>query len=239
MIERKIRDKSFFKSLLNVKTKNTYISFVNPFSYEILNDKPNLIDAVDYFFIDGNLLKFLHNLLHHDARVDRVSFDFSSIAGDVFKFCEDNNLKVGLIGSTESEIDSAITNLRSIYSTLDVRYSRNGFFESESEMIQTSFDMNKINIDIVIIGMGSPHQEKYLSILKEYSNDIMLCFTCGGFLTQTALRPDYYFPLVKKFNLMWLQRIIFHKHVRDRVVKVYPKFVFKYLLSRFGMGKPS
>lgn len=229
MIDRKIKDKAYFKSLLDISTKDTYVSFVNPFSYEVLSGSPGLVCAVDHFFIDGNLLKMLHNFFHRDHQVDRVSFDFSSIAGDVFTFCLENKLRVALIGATQSELSTALGNIEKLYPKLDVKYLRNGFFNSEDEILKSVIEINNVCVDIVIIGMGSPCQEYYLSVLKKHLNSVMLCLTCGGFFSQTSLRPDYYYPIVKKLNLMWLQRMVLHKHVRERVLKIYPKFIVKYL----------
>lgn len=55
-------------------------------------------------------------------------------------------------------------------------------------------------IDILIIGMGSPYQEKFAVKIKKENINIPLTFTCGGFLTQTSIKADYYHPLVKKFG---------------------------------------
>ncbi len=79
--------------------------------------------------------------------------------------------------------------------------------------------------------MGTPLQEEFLIRIKKAIN-IKILITCGGFLTQTSMFGDYYHPIIKKLGLRWLQRAILHKHVRDRLIKVYPEFLLSYLLNR-------
>ena len=79
--------------------------------------------------------------------------------------------------------------------------------------------------------MGTPYQERFSVSLKKLLTSPATIITCGGFLTQTSIKADYYHPLIKKLGLRWLQRMVMHKHVRDRVLKKYPKFIFYYLYS--------
>ena len=50
-----------FTSALSAKEANI-ISFVNPFSYDILRSRLDLITNIDEFFSDGTLLCKLHNI---------------------------------------------------------------------------------------------------------------------------------------------------------------------------------
>ena len=79
--------------------------------------------------------------------------------------------------------------------------------------------------------MGTPIQEDFAIYCLQNSKFIKKAVTCGGFITQTAIKGDYYHPLIKKLGLRWLQRAYLHKHVRDRLFRVYPKFIFSYLLD--------
>ncbi|EOW9404188.1 hypothetical protein ACOCGV_003333, partial [Vibrio cholerae] len=93
LISKKTHSKSDFYKILSkyIDGFGSNITFINPFSYRYFEDNPDKIDDFTNFFIDGSSLVFLHNLFHLN-KVDRVSFDYSSIAGDVFKFCTDNDL---------------------------------------------------------------------------------------------------------------------------------------------------
>ena len=93
---------------------------------------------------------------------------------------------------------------------------------------------NRLKPEVVLVGMGTPYQERFSINLKQQLNNPAVIITCGGFLTQTSIKPDYYHPVVKKLGLRWLQRMILHKHVRERVLNKYPKFTVSYLYKMIG-----
>jgi N-acetylglucosaminyldiphosphoundecaprenol N-acetyl-beta-D-mannosaminyltransferase len=194
-------------------------------------DKPSLIKEFDSFYADGALLVKLYNLFNKN-KIDRVSFDFSSIANDVLEHAQTNKLAVSFIGAKEEELTGALSNLGLLYPNMNIVYSRNGYFQNATDYKNCFESMRKIKIDILIIGMGSPYQEEFAVKVKHSELNIPLVFTCGGFLTQTAIKPDYYYPIVKKLGLRWLQRAIMHKHVRNRLLKEYPIFVVRYIYNQ-------
>lgn len=209
------------------------ISFVNPYSYFILNDRPDLLVEIESLYIDGALLVKLYNFFNSQKAVARVSFDFSSIAEDVFSHSDENRKSVSLVGGSEFENNLALQKLSFKYPNIDFSFSRNGFFTGH-EMDAFISDLARSDVDVVICGMGTPLQEEFLVKLKHCMRDKgVLLFTCGGFITQTAIRFDYYYPIVKKLGLRWLQRFVMHKHVRQRVLKVYPNFVIRYIMYNF------
>jgi len=215
--------------------KQRLVSFVNPFSYSILLKSPDIIDEIDFFYSDGSLLQRLHNIFHPKSKVDRLSFDYSSIAGNVFDYAQRNKIKIALVGGTSDEISKAKDNIKHCYSDLDITYYRSGYFNGINDKNESFNLIEKSNAVILIVGMGTPIQEQFLIEAKVNCPNVKLMFTCGGFLTQTAIRSDYYHPLVKKLGFRWLQRVILHKHVRQRMVKDYPKFFFTYLYEHTAM----
>jgi len=231
-IDKKLENKNYFlNSLLknNLENDTKLVTFINPFSYYLL-EKNELINSFNSLFADSALLVKLHNIFN-EIKIDRVSFDFSSIATDVLSYASMNDLNIAFIGAKDKELNGALSNLKSLYSNLNIVFSRNGYFNTEDDYSKCFDDMRNVKIDILIIGMGSPYQEYFAVKVKNQKLDIPLVFTCGGFLTQTSIKADYYHPLVKKFGLRWLQRGIMHKHVRDRLIKDYPLFVVKYIYN--------
>nr|WP_272674323.1 WecB/TagA/CpsF family glycosyltransferase [Providencia sp. PROV029] len=160
----------------------------------------------------------------------RASFDFTSIADYVFSSACKYELSIAFIGGSQNEIEKATQYIQKRYVNIKISYYHNGFIhENELENILNTLSKNKT--DIVICGMGTPLQEEFLIRIKKAIN-IKILITCGGFLTQTSMFGDYYHPIIKKLGLRWLQRAILHKHVRDRLIKVYPEFLLSYLLNR-------
>jgi exopolysaccharide biosynthesis WecB/TagA/CpsF family protein len=225
IIDKKIICGSSFSTIIfNNKSKLLKtISFVNPYSYMVMKENVNLVDDIDYFFVDGSLLCRFHSFFF--SKVKRASFDFSSMADSFFSSCIDNNFRVAIVGAQEDENTKAVYNIKLRYPKLNIIYNRDGYINSRKDEIS---NLNDILIDVLIVGMGCPHQEFFLSDLKKTKTNIKIAITCGGFISQTALKSDYYHPLIKITGARWLQRMIMHKHVRNRVLYDYPKFLFHY-----------
>lgn len=200
------------------------ISFINPYSYFNFYNDRKLFNNFSGFFVDGGLLCRLNNLFFK-RKVERISFDYSSIADDFFLFCQKNKLSVSIIASTDEELFKAVDIFKFKYPELKIGYSRNGFVSiSEMEPLIKSLTES----DVIIIGMGAPIQEKFAISLKG-KVPAKLIITCGGFITQTSIKPDFYHPLIKKTGLRWVQRLVYQPHVRKKVLKEYPQFICKYL----------
>ncbi|MGF1761318.1 WecB/TagA/CpsF family glycosyltransferase [Photobacterium sagamiensis] len=210
--------------------KSSIVTFVNPFSYEVLKNSKISVSKFDFILCDGALLQKLYKIKFGED-IPRISFDYSSIAGDVFQMCEESNLKVALMGGTEGEINLAIENIKNKYSSVDIVYCSHGHFSSDEKLKNAIYKLAEKRPNVVIFGMGTPFQEYALEMYSTVSKVPFIGFSCGGFITQTSLRSDYYYPIVKKLGLRWVQRFVMHSHVRKRVVKYYPKFIVKYLLG--------
>jgi len=230
-IDCKIKSKEYFMELLKTPCEITQlVTFVNPFSYSVFLDNSELLKNFDALFVDGSLLVLMNNIFCR-TKVKRLSFDFTSIASDVFNHCQDKDLSIAFIGASEDELPMALSNILLLHPELHISYSRNGYFNNEKDYQKCINNLMESKSDIVVIGMGSPLQEKFSVMLKNANTDISCVFTCGGFLTQTAISCEYYHPIIKKLGLRWLQRAIMHDFVRDRLIKHYPVFVVKYIYN--------
>jgi N-acetylglucosaminyldiphosphoundecaprenol N-acetyl-beta-D-mannosaminyltransferase len=209
--------------------QSNIITFVNTFSYYQLLDSKCPIDKIDYIFADGYLHVMLHNVFNKD-KINRASFDFSSLADDFFRYAIKHHLQVALIGAKEEEIHTTISNLKNKYQELAILYFRNGYFDNETDRLNLCNTLKEQNIDAVLLGMGTPAQEELAIYLKDNGVSAYI-FTCGGFITQTAKSIDYYKSIVKKTNLRWLQRAIEYKHVRKRLFINYPINVIRYVFE--------
>lgn len=203
------------------------IGFVNPFSYGIIVSRPDILEGVDMWFVDGSLLCYLRNLAGREY-ITRASFDFSSIARLVFEFACSEGKRVAFVGATRDEIERAAKHLIGRFPSLKLSYVRDGYIEMAS-MESVVAEIDSACADIVVIGMGCPLQEVFALGCKRSLRRPTLIFTCGGFFTQTASRVDYYHAIVKRLGLRWLQRAVQYPHVRRRLLREYPRFVMRYV----------
>ncbi|WP_305809730.1 WecB/TagA/CpsF family glycosyltransferase [Photobacterium kishitanii] len=164
-------------------------------------------------------------------KIKRVSFDFSSVANMLFESADKLKFKIALVGGNFEENKSCLEYLSEKYTNIDFSLSRHGFFDTDYEREKYILELKDKNVDIIISGMGTPLQEDFL-LETYFKTHATLFITCGGFITQTGIsKGEYYWPIINKLGLRWLQRFILHSHVRNRLIKVYPSFVINYLLK--------
>jgi N-acetylglucosaminyldiphosphoundecaprenol N-acetyl-beta-D-mannosaminyltransferase len=211
----------------------TLITFVNTFSYYQLLESSCPIERFTTILVDGGLHVKLHNLFHKD-KVNRASFDFSSLANDFFMYVQNQKLKIALIGAKPDEITSAAVNVRCAYPNLQIVYCRDGYFLSETDKHRVCNILKETKPDVIVLGMGTPAQEEYAVYLSDNGVSGFI-ITCGGFLSQTARKTDYYNPLRKKLGLRWLQRAVQFKYIRKRLFIEYPKNTIRYFLEHIMM----
>jgi N-acetylglucosaminyldiphosphoundecaprenol N-acetyl-beta-D-mannosaminyltransferase len=209
------------------------ITFVNTYSYYRLIDSACPIKMFSGVFVDGGLQVKLHNVFYKN-KVNRASFDFSSLAHEFFEYLQKNGLKAAFIGAKTEELDRASDNLRLKYPGLRIVYLHGGYFESPEDKTRSLEALKQAKPDAVVLGMGTPAQEEFALYLISRGLKCLI-ITCGGFLTQTAKKADYYHPVIKKLRLRWLQRFIEFKHVRRRLLIDYPKNIIRYFFDHLFM----
>lgn len=215
--------------------KNRNITFLNPVSFFAMGPDHSMLREFDFAFSDGILFSSLAKLLGKSSV--RLSFDFSSIAGVVFDFARNKQLRVTVVGGVSTEAVAFRKYIEKRFPGVWIQVF-DGFSASE-ECSAMNVEIREFCPDILIVGMGAGRQERYILELRAEGLSNCICFTCGGFISQTASRGDYYSPFVKVFGLRWVQRAILHPHVRRRLFREYPIFLsvfawelFKGALSR-------
>lgn len=197
------------------------ISFVNPYSYSLIRNDVNITKNIDIWYSDGITTTVLFNLLY-SKQLKRISFDFSSVAGQVLEFANSKGLKVVFIGSTEESINVFANKLSENYSNIAFTF-RNGYFSSENEKDEVAQSFALVNPDIIVVGMGAKLQEEFLIKVrnKGWSGT---GYTCGGFIHQTANVNglDYYPKFIDSLQLRWLYRMWDEPKLFKRYFLSYP-----------------
>lgn len=212
------------------------ITFVNPFSIQQLLDKHFIIESFDELYVDGMSLVYIYNKIQKRS-IERYSFDYSSIADEVFLYCEKNDLKLVLIGSTERNIRMFSKKLKEKYSRIQIVMSHDGYF-GEDKWLEIAEEIKQSSPHIVVIGMGSPLQEEFGVFLKgelQYG----AIFTCGGFFHQEgqiSSRESYYPDFINRYNLRFLFRVYDEPKLIKRYMLLYPIFYFR-IIYHFFMRK--
>lgn len=212
-------------NLTDFELKKGIHSFVNPYSMLLLKNNETIVNNIDFWHVDGiSLVNKMNSFLVKPIR--RFSFDDTSLAPIVFEFAKKNQLKIGIIGTEEVFIHNAIRNIENKYKIV-VDYFRNGYFQNENEKHTCYERIIFLKLDLIICGMGTPHQEEFLIGLRNAGWD-GYGFTCGGYLHQVAQKENYYPYIFDKLNIRWLYRIIDEPRLMKRYGYDYPLFFLNF-----------
>lgn len=220
-------------SNIDLFRKDTQIyTFLNPVSYLDASKQASLFENFDGIFADGSLLVKAIKILYGE-KVERRSFDMTSLAPQLFDFAEKNQKNIYIIASKQEEVEKACKIFKERYPKLNIIGYRNGYFINEKEKEEAIKNIIKINPDFLIVGMGAITQEKFLLKAKQEGFK-GIGFTCGGFIHQTANNEiDYYPEWVDKYNIRFLYRMYKEKHTRKRYLKAGLVFPWVFLKDRF------
>jgi len=215
-----------------LNSEKSIYTFLNPVSYLLALKNKSLYSQFDGIFCDGYFLASAIRGLY-GKKIDRKSFDMTSLASGLFLYAQQNYKTIYLIGSKEDEITNSIKIIGKHYPNLKIIGYRNGYFSSEEEMHNISIQISKKNPDFLIVGLGSITQEEFLLKVKKdgYQG---IGFTCGGFIHQTSKKQiDYYPPIFDRLNIRFLYRMYNEKHTRKRYIHAAIKFPISIIRERF------
>lgn len=185
------------------------VTFANPHSVRLMMDRPDYpatLAQFDVLFPDGSLLATSASR-QLGRTIERQSFDGNSLAPQVLSFCQRNALRIALVGGIEGVASAAASLFRKEFG-VDVVFTRSGFFANGEQRNQCFQALREQNVDVVICGMGAPHQDRFLLELKA-SGWKGLGFTCGGYLDQALASGVKYYPdWVNRFNLRAPYRLL-------------------------------
>lgn len=223
--------------------RNVNFTFINPYSYHVAKSIPSYSQDLRFFdgvMVDGIGVVLAGRLLGLKIE-ERISFDSTSLAPEIFKLCSDRQLGIYLVGGHEGVADRARDAICGVHHSLEVVGTHPGYFESENEVFEK---IRNSAAKVVVVGMGTPLQEAFLVSLKK-TGWLGAGFTCGGYLDQVAKRFDYYPRWIDRLNLRFLYRLVREpKRLWRRYLIEYQTFVMlfakaycKRLGSRLGIRK--
>lgn len=213
------------------QNKGSIFTFLNPVSYLSARKNRAKYYQFDGIYADGFILTMFIKLFY-GKKIQRCSFDMTSIAPLLFDYACKANKSVYIIGARQEEIIKAKEVLLNNYQGLFISGFRHGYFHSEKDIDHEINQILKINPDFVIVGMGVIKQESFLIKLKN-KNFKGIGFSCGGFLHQTSKNIINYYPSwVNRLNIRFLYRIVKEKHTRIRYLKATFCFPLVFLFDR-------
>ncbi len=213
--------------------KGKVFSYVNPVSYLDALDNIGLFSSMDGLFVDGSLMAAAVHICYGKP-ITRRSPDMVGYFPEVFKYANSEKKTICVVGSTQAQLDGAIDKFSFGYPNVVWKACRNGFFSSEQEMKEYAQYIANESPDILICGLGSKLQERFLLMCKE-AGFMGVGFSCGGFIRQIAeTNGERYYPdWINKMNLRFLYRMYKEPHTRKRYLKAGVVFPVRFVWERF------
>lgn len=208
----------------------TLITFVNPLAVRTAQAQPTFIDMLrrfDFVLADGVLLALVARRIR-GRHFARTSFDGNSAAPAILEACARAGRGIYLVGGPDGAAEVA-GNLFSKTFGVSVLGTKHGHFENVRSRFMALDAITKSNADVVIAGMGSYIQEKFLLdlIARGWGGTGL---TCGAYLEQVARskRICYYPNAFDKLNLRAFFRLL---HEPRKMLLRYTKHYVPFYLA--------
>ena len=148
---------------------------------------------------------------------------------EVFKAYSHKGLRCFLFGSKPGVAEEAAVKIVADYPGVVIAGCRNGYFtvDEDEEIVNT---INAANADILLVALGAPRQEKWISDHKDKLN-VRICMGVGGAIDvisgRVKLAPDFF----RRNGLEWLYRL-YKEPRRARRMLALPRFMIRVIWTR-------
>jgi N-acetylglucosaminyldiphosphoundecaprenol N-acetyl-beta-D-mannosaminyltransferase len=146
---------------------------------------------------------------------------------------ENENAGVFIFGSSQNNLELAIHNLKKDFPRLEISGSLNGYDYQSDLRIDVVESINTSGAKLLIVALGSPKQEYWISENAKNLKNIRVAVGEGGTLDRIA-KPIQKTPeFINKIGLEWLWRLMFNKsktETRNRLQRFWravPGFIFQ------------
>jgi len=125
----------------------------------------------------------------------------------LLEFARDYGKNIFLLGGRDGIADSAAKKIQLEFPGISIVGSRNGYFEFENDQVVID-EIIQMKTEILIVGMGVPRQELWLSRNKEKLTGVKISVAGGAildFLSQNVVRAPGW---MQKIGIEWVFRLI-------------------------------
>ena len=192
----------------------------------------NFLANVDTCYADGKGVVLGAKILGKQLPPRMTGADWIE---DVAQLACTKGWRLGWIGSSPGIIDEAVTVLKMRHPKLQVPLTANGYFQKEGPESDALIEkINGAQIDLLLVGMGTPIQEHWVADNRE-KMDVPLVWCLGATADFIAGKNDRG-PTWLHQNHEWVARLITEpKRLWKRYLIGNPRFLLRMIFTRiFG-----
>lgn len=186
----------------------------------------DILKAADLVVADGIGIVWASKYCHKRL-TERVSgYDLCLRIFDLIKDCDKT---VYFFGGSPGVAAAAAKKMVRKFPGLKFAGTRNGYFTQadESKIID---DINKASPDILLVGLGSPKQEKWIYDNLRFTG-AHIAIGVGGSFDVMAGNVKRAPKIFQKFNIEWLYRLVTQPKRLKRQLRL-PEFAFRILITK-------
>lgn len=222
--------KGFIDSAEN-RTVTKKVFFTNVHSIHLANRDPELYRCIlnaDLVLPDGSGLNIAGKVLKKPVKENLNGTDFTPV---ICRMAESLGYSVYLLGAKPEVIEKCRSNLKNEFPSLRVAGAHHGYFDQEEENNLID-DINRKRPDILLVAMGSPLQEKWIT-KNAHRLNTGVCFAVGGLFDFLSGEMDRAPLWMRKMGIEWMHR--FAQNPGDKWNQIFveiPAFLYLVMMRR-------
>ncbi len=184
-----------------------------------------LIDQATYITADGIGVVKAAGMLGHPLPERVTGYDTMI---DLLDLGDKQQWKIYLLGAQQETLEKAVSNINENYPQIQIVGAHNGFFDWESNEIQSEIQQSQP--DLIFVALGVPRQEKWIADnLHLFEKGIFI--GVGGSFDVIAGTVQRAPEIWQKVNLEWLYRLLKQPSRFGRMMSL-PKFAIRILKEK-------
>lgn len=192
---------------------------------EVNEEFAKLLHSAEIIIPDGVGVKIALKILGVSA--DRIpGIDF---AKKLLELSAQNGWTVAIIGAKDEVVNKACQYLKQELPSLNIVYSHNGYFDNDDEIYK---EINEIKPQLLLVAMGSPRQEFFISNAKKVIGRGLMV-GIGGSLDVWSGSVKRAPKIFQKTGTEWFYRTITQPERIRRIFPTLPLFLLKAIKYKF------
>lgn len=190
-------------------------------------DLSRILNSADLAAADGIGVVIASKILGEPLEERVAGFDLISC---LFKKFAEEDINFYFLGGKPGIVNRAAANLKNKYPNLNICGYHHGYLDHDNQQ-KVITEINEKNIDLLLVGMGVPLQEKFLdNNLKELN--VGAAVTVGGSFDVLAGEVNRAPVWMQKAALEWFYRLLQEPSRLGRMLFL-PKFIFLVFKSKY------